>query len=252
MSHPGFVSAAVLAATIALRVQPVGAAPAPGTILGPDTWRQAEGLLPPEVLRHYESGGYVNPILEWPAERFNWPPDFQNASKANEGRYEIDAEGAIVDKTTDRQPDLVFGFPFPTIDPKDPKAGAKIMWNHLYRTYYFGNLRAESQLNMLSASGLTRRIDSRGGAGPEPAELPLPEPRAREEPGRRERHRGAHLALPGSDETGLGVDLRACAPARARDQPDQPLRRLPGLRSVPGRRSLLRWKARGLHLEAGA
>lgn len=132
-----------------------------GRTLGPETWREAEGLLPPEVLRHYERGEYVNPIVDWPAEHYGWPPDFKAASAANAGRYDLGPAGNIVERATGAPPEYILGFPFPTIDAADPKAGAKIMWNHLYRTYYYGNLRAESQLNMLSPAKLERRLDVR-------------------------------------------------------------------------------------------
>lgn len=29
------------------------------------TWQEAEGLLPPEILRHYRNGEYANPLIEW-------------------------------------------------------------------------------------------------------------------------------------------------------------------------------------------
>ncbi len=131
----------------------------PGDVLGPESWRQAEGLLPPEVLRHYEAGEYVNSIYAWPPEQFTWPPDFRAGTKANAGRFDVGANGEIVDARTGAQPEHVLGFPFPTIDPTDPKAGIKIIWNHLYLTYYYGNLRAESQLNMISKDALVRRLD---------------------------------------------------------------------------------------------
>jgi hypothetical protein len=151
-----FLAALVVAATAWV---PAAWALAPGNTLGPETWRQAEGLLPPEVLHHYETGGYVNRIYDWPPEKFNWPPDFVAGSKANAGRFDIGANGEIVDVATGKQPPYLIGFPFPKIDPADPKAGAKIIWNHLYRTYYFGNLRAESQLDMIGPTKLARRID---------------------------------------------------------------------------------------------
>lgn len=154
----GRMQLAIVVLTIFSTVRPSYAL-GPGDTLGPATWRQAEGLLPPEVLRHYETGGYVNTLYDWPAERFEWAPDFKAGSDANAGRFDVGKSGEIVDVRTGTQPAHVLGFPFPRIDAKDPKAGAKIMWNHLYRTYYYGNLRAESQINMLSATKLERRLD---------------------------------------------------------------------------------------------
>jgi len=147
--------ALVLVVGLASRAPALG----PGDRLDAETWRQAEGLLPPEVLRHYETGGYANDVYDWPPERFEWPPDFKAGSAGNEGRLDLGPEGGIVEKGKTEPPEYVLGFPFPTIDPADPEAGGKIMWNHVYRTYYYGNLRAESQLNMLSANDLARRLD---------------------------------------------------------------------------------------------
>src|SRR5439155_9043 len=67
--------------------------------------------------------------------------------------------GATLETAGGKQPAYVIGFPFPAIDPADPSAGVKILWNFYYRTYYFGNLRAESQLNMMSPASLERRLD---------------------------------------------------------------------------------------------
>ena len=158
--NPGGPAATLVAVGLALAtgVQ-IGHAIEPGVVLGPETWQQAEKLLSPEVLKHYREGEYVNPIHSWPASDFNWPADFKAGSDANADRFAIGEHGEVVEKATGKQPIYLIGHPFPTIDAKDPEAGAKIVWNHLYRTYYFGNLRAESQLNMVSANRLNRRLD---------------------------------------------------------------------------------------------
>ena len=160
-ARPAGVSGGVLAAGILVLMCAVSRALAlePGDVLGPETWEEAQGLLPPEILGHYQSGDYVNQIYDWPPDFYEWPPDFSAGSKENEGRFDIGPAGGIIDRRTGEQPVHVLGFPFPTIDLDDPEAGAKIMWNHLYRTYYYGNLRAESQLNMLEPASLSRRLD---------------------------------------------------------------------------------------------
>lgn len=134
--------------------------PAIGTILGPDTAAQAEKLLPPEILSHYQKGEYVNEIVDWPAEGgYTWPTDFKAASEGNEGKYVIAQQGHIVSKGTAEQPAYIFGLPFPKIDAKDPTAGSQIVWNTFYRTWYFGNLEADSQINMIGEKQLERRLD---------------------------------------------------------------------------------------------
>jgi len=133
--------------------------PQPGDVLNQTNWQKAEGLLPPEILKHYQSGDYVNPIVDWPADKFEWPPDFRAGSEKNAGQLDVNDIGTIIEKGSGNQPPYLIGFPFPIIDKTDPKAGAKIVWNFFYRTWYFGNLYAESQLNWVGPTKLERRSD---------------------------------------------------------------------------------------------
>src|SRR5262249_14755443 len=131
----------------------------PGMVLNQETWQQAEGLLPPEILKHYENGDYANVIADWPLGVYLWPPDFKAASEKNAGQLDLNDNGTIIEKGSNKQPPYVMGFPFPIIDPADPKAATKILWNYFYRSWYFGSLRAESQLNWVAAKNLERRTD---------------------------------------------------------------------------------------------
>jgi hypothetical protein len=131
----------------------------PGTTLDSSTAAAAKDLLPPEILAHYEKNEYVNQIVDWPESSFNWPEDFQAASKKNEGKFDLAKDGHVVEKGTDTQPPYVLGFPFPKVGSEDPAAATKTIWNFFYRTWYFGNLLAESQLNMISPTALERRLD---------------------------------------------------------------------------------------------
>ena len=132
----------------------------PGDVLNQSNWQKAQGLLPPEILKHYEKGEYANPIVDWPVELFNWPPDFVEGSKRNEGRFTIGDNGEILEKATGKPPAYIIGHPFPTIDPKEPTAGTKIIWNFMYRSWYFGNMHAESQVLWVSPKGVERRSDN--------------------------------------------------------------------------------------------
>ena len=131
----------------------------PGDTLDQSNADRAKDLLPPEILSHYQKNEYVNPIVAWPDDAYNWPDDFSAGSKQNAGRYTTGKLGEIIDTQTGKQAPYIIGFPFPKIDPAEPTAGVKAVWNFYYRTYYFGNLRAESQLNMMSPSSLERRLD---------------------------------------------------------------------------------------------
>jgi hypothetical protein len=148
---------------LALALGHVGAAAADelkvGDVLGKDNWQAAEGLLPPEILAHYRDGGYSNAIVPFPDDLYNWPEDFREGSKKNEGRFDIGADGQIVEKATGKQAEHIIGFPFPTIDPADPKAASKVLWNFFYRTWYFGTSTNESQVNWINPRNLERRTD---------------------------------------------------------------------------------------------
>src|SRR5438477_6041152 len=160
MSKPSLVVAAlVIAAALAIATARGAEGPKPGETLDQTTWQEAESLLPPEILRHYRDGEYRNPVADWPESKYNWPPDFQAATRANEGKLTVGPRGEILSKETGKQPPYVLGHPFPAIDPSDRTAGVKVVWNQFYRFWYFGNLRAESQVNWISPGGLERRTD---------------------------------------------------------------------------------------------
>src|SRR5436305_12625157 len=44
----------------------------PGDVLDQKSAQRAEGLLPPEILKHYQHNEYVNPISDWTANVYNW------------------------------------------------------------------------------------------------------------------------------------------------------------------------------------
>jgi len=139
---------------------PGGAALAlqPGDILNQDNWQEAQGLLPPEILVHYQKGEYANPIVAWPEGLMRWDEEFRKATEANVGRFTVNERGTIIDKKTGKQPAFIYGFPFPHIDPQDPHAAVKILWNHYYGFWSQGNNRTVTMLNFINRRRLQREI----------------------------------------------------------------------------------------------
>ena len=131
----------------------------PGDVLNQTNWKKAQNLLPPEILKHYQTGEYVNPIVDWSDDKWQWPPDFLAATEKNAGQFDVDEAGTIVEKGTGKQPAYILGLPFPVIDRADPKAGVKVLWNHYYARWYIASIHAESQLNWVSPKALERRSD---------------------------------------------------------------------------------------------
>lgn len=158
------LQALILACALAATATSAGAAEfESGEMIDQSNWQKAKGLLPPEILKHYEKGEYANKFVDWPAEKNGMAPEFKAGTEANAGKFTLTPEGTIIEKATGQQPPFIVGYPFPTIDPQDPMAGYKILWNYFYRTWYYsGNLYAESQINWMSASGLERRADAKG------------------------------------------------------------------------------------------
>jgi hypothetical protein len=130
-----------------------------GDILGPDNWEQARGLLPDEFLDSYRRGDFRHPIGEFPIERIGDDPVFHAAVDANRGRYALTAHGSIIDVQTGQPPAYVYAWPFPDIDPKDPQAAMKIVWNYFYTMYYGGNGHYRADLLWISRHGLDRSVE---------------------------------------------------------------------------------------------
>jgi hypothetical protein len=160
-----------------------GAALSDGEELGPANWAQAQGLLPEEILAHYRLGEYRNPVLDVSGPQFMslaLPAEFRDASRQNEGRYALSPEGSIVEARTGAPAGFILGYPFPTIDPADPAAGTKIVWNYFYNQWYSGDCHFLSELLMLNRHGVERSLrtdvkirmyagapEARGRANPE-------------------------------------------------------------------------------------
>jgi hypothetical protein len=116
----------LLATTLAHAQEGLG----PGGVLDAATAAAADDLLPAEVLAHYKAGRYKNAIAAWPTGA-GWDDGFQAATARNAGRFDVSDRGTIVEKGTDTPATNVYGLPF-RIDPQDPKAAVKVMWNAYY------------------------------------------------------------------------------------------------------------------------
>lgn len=197
-----------------------------GDVLGPANWEAARGLLPEEILEHYRRGEYANPILDLarPGLRsLSDPPELQEATRANRGRFALSPAGSIVDARSGEPAREVVGLPFPDIDPQDPQAGAKIVWNNLYASYYRGDCRFLSEVVMLASRGIERRIGTEvvmrvyDGA---------PETRGRENPDELIMQTFARVVSPADLNGTVSLTWRY----RAGDRPDAVWAYVPGLR----------------------
>ncbi len=92
-------------------------------------------LLIPVLFRAVEKGDFTIPTgkLDFPYSHWN---RFLEAGKKNAGKFDVNKHGVLIEKSTGKVPKYnVYGFPFPDVDPKDPKAADKIFWNFNFQKY---------------------------------------------------------------------------------------------------------------------
>jgi hypothetical protein len=135
---------------------PVSAQVKAGMTIDPSTAAEAKDLLPPEILKHYQTGDYKNPVVDFPASSFRWDDGFDEATKHNGETIVLDENKQPVDKTTHERPEYILGLPFPDIREDDPDGGYKIIWNLFYAYYTGGNSHNETSLNWMSRTSVQR------------------------------------------------------------------------------------------------
>lgn len=152
-------AAGVVALAAAAGADLAPAALPPGAVLGPDNWEAARGLLPEEFLQAYRRGDFRHRVVAADVDRLADDPVFRAQLEANRGRYALDADGSIREAHSGAAPDYVYAWPFPDIDPADPQAAMKIVWNYFYTLYYGGNGHYRADLQWISRRGLDRSVE---------------------------------------------------------------------------------------------
>src|SRR5262245_33266964 len=150
------VLAVFIAVVIGVAANRAGAEVAPGTTIDQSTADQVKDLLPPEILKHYKNGEYVNRAVDFPNGRFRWDDGFDQATRQNGETPVLDENKQPVDRSTHKRPDYLTGIPLPTISESDPDGGTKVLWNLAYAYYTGGNSHNWTNLNWLSRTGVQR------------------------------------------------------------------------------------------------
>ncbi len=102
-----------------------------GTIIDSKNISQFKDLLAEPIFKRVEKGEYVIKVGKLGTSDLKnvYSARFYSASSLNAGKYKLREDGGIIEVSSGKRPTLGPGFPFPDIDPSDPLAGAKIMWN---------------------------------------------------------------------------------------------------------------------------
>jgi hypothetical protein len=161
-SHPMLVAAVLLLLGTVARAEEVAPGLKVGDVLDQHNAQLAKDLLPPEILKHYETGDYRNRIVSYPTGTAHYEKSFLEETEKNASQLDVDARGTIVEKGSGKQPAYVYGIPFPLIDPKDPKAAVKIVWNQFLAYWYGGSSYNRTRVTMLNRKGIDRELVADG------------------------------------------------------------------------------------------
>ncbi|HEV8712115.1 MAG TPA: DUF1329 domain-containing protein [Candidatus Binatia bacterium] len=133
----------------------------PGEVLSQENWQEAKGLLPDAILHRFQDGSYQAKIITLP-NALGWGSKFTAATETNAGKFSIDAADSLTDKATNAYPAFLYGYPFPQVDPKDPQAAAKVIYNFSYTLMQADDADRLSNLHWVTPSFLERRAEFRG------------------------------------------------------------------------------------------
>jgi hypothetical protein len=98
----------------------------PGDFINQDNATKVKDFLSPGVYYKVVNGMSMKIV---PTERVDWPPPYKDATEKYSGQVRLsDDHRSLVG--------YVAGQPFPLIDPNDPYAGTKIVWNLVYKPFY--------------------------------------------------------------------------------------------------------------------
>ncbi|MBI2059367.1 MAG: DUF1329 domain-containing protein [Nitrospirae bacterium] len=87
--------------------------------------------VPESVAKRVAAGSYALTIGEMKSGSLGtvYAKGFYDASQANKGKFKLDKEGGLISADSGKRENLPYGLPFPDLDPSDPDAGTKILWN---------------------------------------------------------------------------------------------------------------------------
>jgi Protein of unknown function (DUF1329) len=117
---PGVVSIVVVffACSAVASATPIKA----GDVITPDTASEVADLVSPGNLVLVKQGMRMKIV---PTERLEWPPPYKSATEKYSSQVKLNDKGELEN--------YVAGLPFPLLDPNDPRAAAKVVWNFSYR-----------------------------------------------------------------------------------------------------------------------
>src|SRR6185369_15432105 len=135
----------------------------PGEVLNATTWQQAKELMPEAILRRFANGQHISQVISLSPEALQYGTRFRQLTEANQGKYDVDARGVLIETSTGTWPRYrAGGFPFPVVEQNDPKAAYKIIYNFVSRGGPIDDLDVVLNIFWVDGKGLNRYVDFAG------------------------------------------------------------------------------------------
>jgi hypothetical protein len=119
----------------------------PGDLINAQDAHKVEQLVSPGVYLRVTRGMSMQIV---PSERIEWPPPYREATEKNSAQVSLSSDHRSLNG-------YVAGLPFPFIDPNDPDAGTKIMWNNTFRPTSTDDYDARDFSCISESEGLNRK-----------------------------------------------------------------------------------------------
>lgn len=131
----------------------------PGVKLTQANCNEAKNLLPDPVVARFCAGQYAAEIVAITDSALLYSKKFREGSEANVGKYYVTKEGYLYETASKTWPRYWYGFPFPDVDPQDPQAAYKIMYNHQIARYQADDTYWFLAIKWATPTGFDRSID---------------------------------------------------------------------------------------------
>src|SRR5215510_10868638 len=157
LMHWGLVLLITL--SLAVLTTQAGAELKPGDKLDKSNCQEAKGMLPEPMMEKFCAGQYSAQIVEVKDEQFQYSKKFKAGSEANAGKYYITDKGYLYETATKSWPHYWYGFPFPDIDEKDPKAASKVMYNFQIARFQYDDVYWFLAVKWATPAGFDRSVE---------------------------------------------------------------------------------------------
>jgi hypothetical protein len=129
--------------------QAVPREPQPGTTITKSNMDEYREFFFPTLDYFVRKAGMEIPVAEY--RRYDWPPKYKEATEKYSGQVKLSPDGRDMQN-------YVAGAPFPNIDPNDPLAAYKWMWNHEQKTPYTDNIGCGWNTEIVNSKGERERF----------------------------------------------------------------------------------------------